>query len=216
MPTHPSVEALVRLSREPNPVVASTDAWNLAHALARRGRVRELDDLFHLLPIPNPMRGGIWEVDWISFPVFPRLRLLHATAANVLRLWPRPLPWFHLVDPSTQTGDTCPVWWTKKLCQLSVPGYEMPDIAGGAGFSMFPFLMRQDISPLAPHRPTLQFDYRAAQRGEPRGPVHWLARHAHVDVVQIVPGVNLARLLIHIGTHRWWHTGHYVHRLLDQ
>lgn len=124
-----------------------------------------------------------------------------------------------LVPPggsSTQTGDTCPVWWTKKLCQLSVPGYEMPDIAGGAGFSMFPFLMRQDISPLAPHRPTLQFDYRAAQRGEPRGPVHWLARHAHVDVVQIVPGVNLARLLIHIGTHRWWHTGHYVHRLLDQ
>jgi hypothetical protein len=186
------VEALQVLA-ETEPDLARRQTWNqirLARTRAGRRRAETNDSLnriFRLGTLPKPMLDGSFEGVAITPTTFAAIDPVLFALSSV---W---MPWVaKRFDAETATGDNVVLPSARFPAKLLWPSYRFQSMGEGR-FAAFRFRTYAGAGAVDPDRKVLKIDYDSNEN--PR----FLIRDILDELVQLVPGVYLGKVLLGFG-----------------
>lgn len=160
---------------------------------AELGAAKRLDELGELFRAGSPSTGidGPTEGQLVTFTVHP---LFDRLAARITRAW---MPWAgKQFDSATNRGDNLLARSAKWPARLPWPRYRMRE--AGDRLAAFDFETRVERGKLDPGTDVLVIDY-APVASNPR----LVIRQVRDELVEVVPGAHLGKMLWHHGEDRY-------------
>lgn len=201
----PERVAALREIAERDQLAAQDAAWEWFERLGKRAKHDQetaADELAELFACGQPSRGIDGRTDGIL--VAPMIHPVLDTVMRSLMVWPN--IWLgKRFDAATATGDNLAPGHARWILKLVWPFYGTRDENGTR--SMFDFETRVEPGGIEPSIDVLVIDYAHIQ-SNPR----LVVRRIRDELVEIVPGAHLGRILWHQGDDRYTNLGYFALR----